>query len=72
MAEYLKTLDEEERQLRLDTITSLPVPVFVITKGIDPLPGLLASCQAREVPVLSSPVPGRRISVTSFPVPMTQ
>ncbi|HEX5718088.1 MAG TPA: HPr(Ser) kinase/phosphatase [Thermoanaerobaculia bacterium] len=52
--EYLKTLEDEERQLRLDTIASLPVPVFVITKGIEPLPGFLASCQAREVPVLSS------------------
>jgi HPr kinase/phosphorylase len=52
--EYLKTLDEQERQLRLDTIASLPVPVFVITKGIEPLPGFLASCQSREVPVLSS------------------
>jgi HPr kinase/phosphorylase len=52
--EYLKTLPEGERQLRLDTIASLPVPVFVITKGIEPLPGFLASCQAREVPVLSS------------------
>ena len=52
--EYLKTLDEDERQLRLDTIASLPVPVFVITKGIDPLPGFLASCQQREVPVLTS------------------
>lgn len=52
--EYLKTLEDDERQLRLDTIASLPVPVFVITKGIDPLPGFLASCQVREVPVLSS------------------
>lgn len=52
--EYLKTLPEAERQQRLDTIASLPVPVFVITKGIEPLPGFLASCQAREVPVLSS------------------
>ncbi len=52
--EYLQTLDEEERQRRLDTIASLPVPVFVITKGIAPLPGFLASCQAREVPVLAS------------------
>lgn len=52
--EYLLTLDEEERQRRLDTIASLPVPVFVITKGIAPLPGFLASCQEREVPVLSS------------------
>lgn len=52
--EYLKTLEEDERQLRLDTIASLPVPVFVITKGLEPLPGFLASCQLREVPVLSS------------------
>ncbi|HEY0510937.1 MAG TPA: HPr(Ser) kinase/phosphatase [Thermoanaerobaculia bacterium] len=54
-AEYLKTLDEEERRERLDRITSLPVPVFVITKGLPPLPGFLALCQNREVPVLSSP-----------------
>src|SRR3954467_2258279 len=53
--EYLKTLTEEERHERLDRITSLPVPVFVITKGIAPLPGFLSLCQNREVPVLSSP-----------------
>jgi HPr kinase/phosphorylase len=52
--EYLKTLPEIERQERLDTIASLPVPVFVITKGIEPLPGFLASSQIQEVPVLSS------------------
>ncbi len=54
-AEYLKTLDEEERRERLDQITGLPVPVFVITKGLPALPGFLALCQNREVPVLSSP-----------------
>jgi HPr kinase/phosphorylase len=54
-AEYLKTLNDEERLERLDRITSLPVPVFVITKGLPPLPGFLALCQNREVPVLSSP-----------------
>src|SRR4029077_17239484 len=53
--EYLKTLTEEERHERLARITSLPVPVFVITKGIEPLPGFLALCQSRELPVLSSP-----------------
>jgi HPr kinase/phosphorylase len=52
--EYLKTLDDEDRQERLERIASLPVPVFVITKGLAPLPGFLASCQCREVPVLSS------------------
>ena len=52
--EYLKTLTDEERHERLDRITSLPVPVFVITKGIEPLPGLLTLCRNREVPVFSS------------------
>jgi len=52
--EYLKTLDEDERRERLETIASLPVPVFVITKGIEPLPGFLRACQEREVPVLAS------------------
>lgn len=52
--EYLKTLREKERRERLDRITGLPVPVFVVTKGLPPLPGFLALCQSREVPVLSS------------------
>src|SRR5436305_7498164 len=52
--EYLKTLDDEERHRRFETITSLPVPVFVITKGIAPLDGFLRAAQEREVPVLSS------------------
>lgn len=52
--EYLKTLEPEDRQERFERITSLPVPVFVITKGIAPLPGFLLACQRREVPVLSS------------------
>ncbi|HEY0781999.1 MAG TPA: HPr(Ser) kinase/phosphatase [Thermoanaerobaculia bacterium] len=52
--EYLKTLDDEERHRRFDRITSLPVPVFVLTKGLAPLPGFLLCCQNREVPVLSS------------------
>ncbi|HVS00487.1 MAG TPA: HPr(Ser) kinase/phosphatase [Thermoanaerobaculia bacterium] len=53
--EYMKTLDEDERHRRIETITALPVPVFIITKGISPLPGFLLACQKREVPVLSSP-----------------
>jgi HPr kinase/phosphorylase len=52
--EYLLTLDEDERTRRLETIAGLPVPVFIITKGIEPLPGFLHACQEREVPVLSS------------------
>lgn len=51
---YLKTLQPEERAERFETITALPVPVFVITKGLAPLEGFLTRCQEREVPVLSS------------------
>jgi HPr kinase/phosphorylase len=52
--EYMKTLDDDERHRRFERIASLPVPVFVITKGIAPLPGFLRLCQEREVPVFSS------------------
>lgn len=52
--EYLKTLPAEDRAERFDRITALPVPVFVITKGIAPLPGFLKLCQERQVPVLQS------------------
>lgn len=52
---YLATLSEEARAERFDRITALPVPVFVITKGIAPLPGFLKLCQERQVPVLQSP-----------------
>ena len=52
---YLKTLDPEERAERFDTITALPVPVFVLTKGLDPLEGFLTRAQERQVPVLASP-----------------
>lgn len=51
---YLETLPREERQERFDHITALPVPVFVITKGLEPLPDFLERCIERQVPVLSS------------------
>jgi HPr kinase/phosphorylase len=54
-SEYLQTLDATERQTRLEAITSLPVPVFVVTKGLDPLPEFLSCCKEREVPILASP-----------------
>jgi HPr kinase/phosphorylase len=59
--EYMKTLGAAERQERFERITALPVPVFVITKGIHPLDGFLRLSQEREVPVLSSPELSSRV-----------
>ena len=52
---FLLTLDAETCRERFEHITSLPVPVFIITKGLEPLPGFLDLCRARNLPVLSSP-----------------
>ncbi len=52
---YLKTLTAEQRQERLRHIAELPVPCFVVTKGLPPLPELLPSCREGRIPVLSSP-----------------
>lgn len=51
---YLSTLTEQQRHERFDKITALPVPVFIVTKGLDPNPEFLRLCLEREVPVLSS------------------
>ena len=52
---YLKTLTAEQRQERMRHIAELPVPCFVVTKGLPPLPELLPSCREGRIPVLSSP-----------------
>jgi HPr kinase/phosphorylase len=52
---YLQTLSPGKRTERFDRITRLPVPVFVLTKGIEPLPDLLELLRDRQVPLLSSP-----------------
>jgi HPr kinase/phosphorylase len=52
--EYLKTLSAEKRRERLEHIAGLPIPVFVITKGLEPLPELLPACRAEQIPVLAS------------------
>jgi|CXWL01.1.fsa_nt_gi HPr kinase/phosphorylase len=52
--EYLTTLSDADREERFEHITQLPVPCFVITKGIRPLPDFQAMCVTRGVPVLSS------------------
>lgn len=52
---YLKTVAPVERRRRFERIASLPVPVFVITKGLEPFPTFLELCRRQELPVLSSP-----------------
>lgn len=52
--EYLKTLNVEERRTRFEVITALPIPVFIITKGLEPLPEFLDQCRERQIPMLSS------------------
>ena len=52
--EYLKTLSQESRHERFQSIVALPVPVFVITKGIEPFPTFHELCRERQVPILSS------------------
>lgn len=52
---YLNTVSQNERHRRFDHITGLPIPVFVITKGIEPFPTFLQLCRQRHLPILGSP-----------------
>jgi HPr kinase/phosphorylase len=49
---YLATLDAAERRVRFERISALPIPVIVVTKGLEPPADLLEECRKREVPVL--------------------
>jgi HPr kinase/phosphorylase len=51
---YLQTLAAADREERFEQITRLPVPVFILTKGLSPLPDFLSRCRARVIPLLSS------------------
>jgi len=52
---YLQTLSPGKRAERFDRITRLPVPVFILTKGIEPLADLHELLRERHVPLLASP-----------------
>lgn len=52
---YLQTVSREERHDRFQRIVQLPIPVFVITKGIEPFPTFLQLCREHGVPILGSP-----------------
>src|SRR5437763_10135669 len=51
---YLQTLSPGKRGERFDRITRLPVPVFILTKGIEPMHDLLELLRERHIPLLSS------------------
>jgi HPr kinase/phosphorylase len=51
---YLDTLPGKERQERFRSIAALPIPVFVVTKGLAAPPDLVSQCEARGIPVLSA------------------
>lgn len=52
---YLGTLDMETRLERFEHITSLELPVFVITKGLDPFEELVSLSEQNGVPIIRSP-----------------
>jgi len=53
---YLSTLPLDERRKRFAQIARLPVPVFIITKGLEPFPTFHQLCREHDVPILGSPV----------------
>lgn len=52
--EFLDTLSEDTCNERFEHITKLPVPVFIVTKGLEPPARLLELCEEGEIPLLSS------------------
>lgn len=52
--EFLKTMSTDQRRERFRNIVDLPVPVFVITKGIEPFPAFHELCREKMIPILGS------------------
>ena len=53
--DFLSTLDEDVRTRRCDQISTMEVPVLIVTKGLEPCAELIAACRREDIPVLSSP-----------------
>lgn len=49
---YLATVEPSERRARFERIAALPIPVLVMTKGLEPPDDLLEQCRQRDLPVL--------------------
>ena len=52
---FIATLPPELARERFEHITRMAVPVFIITKGLEPPEALLDLCRERSIPILSSP-----------------
>jgi HPr kinase/phosphorylase len=52
--EFLKRLPPAVRDERFTAIIALEIPVFVVTKGLEPEAAFLARCREIDLPVLSS------------------
>ena len=64
---YLETLAAEERVERFAAMTALPVPVFIVTKGLQAPRAFLDAAERAGIPVLSSPnLSSEVISEVSF------
>ena len=52
---YLDTLEPDLRTERFGKIARMSIPVFVITKGLEPAPEFLPICREHGLPILVSP-----------------
>jgi HPr kinase/phosphorylase len=58
---YLSGLSEATRDERFDRITSLEVPAFVVTKGLEPPQRLVELCAERGIPLCTTPALSSRV-----------
>ena len=52
---FLDTLEPQVRARRCEKISTLELPVIIVTKGLVPCSELMEVCAQRDIPVLSSP-----------------
>ncbi|MEM9593058.1 MAG: HPr(Ser) kinase/phosphatase [Acidobacteriota bacterium] len=52
--EFLKTVDLAVRRERFTHVVSREVPVFVLSKGLEPFPSFLELCKENDTPILST------------------
>jgi len=53
---YLKTLSEEERQEAIEKLCQFEMPCLILSRGLDPFPGLVGCSEERQIPLLGTPL----------------